>query len=110
MLELETYVVAAKTITLVCGGLVTWFAFRAYRRTGSPALRALTAGLGLVTAGALVAGVLDRVIGVDLAVGVGVQSTFTAIGFAVLAYSLYVEEPRESPHDVPEPLPRSQRD
>lgn len=86
---IETFVVATNTITLVCGGLVTLLAARAYRRTGSPALGALAAGLGFVTVGALVAGALHQLVGLDLATGVSVQSTFTATGFAIMAYSLY---------------------
>lgn len=85
----ELLIVASKTVTLLCGGLVTGLTYRAYARTGSPALRALTSGLGLVTFGALVAGALDRVVGLPLETGVAVQSTFTALGFVVVAYSLY---------------------
>lgn len=86
---LETLVVAMNTVTLVCGGTVTLLAGRAYRRTESQALGALAVGLGFVTVGALVAGVLHQLVGLDFGTGVTVQSTFTAVGFAVLAYSLY---------------------
>lgn len=88
-LGFEPVVTGANTVTLVCGGLVTLFAARAYRRTGSQSLAALSVGLGLVTVGALVAGALHQLFGVSFRTGVGVQSTFTAVGFAVLAYSLY---------------------
>ncbi|QCC52682.1 DUF7521 family protein [Halapricum salinum] len=86
---LETYVIVTNTVTLLCGGTVTLLARRAYHRTQSPALGALTAGLGLVTAGALLAGGLHQFLGIGFATSVGVQSTFTAVGFAILAYSLY---------------------
>jgi len=46
MLELGTYVIATKVVTILAGGFVTLLAYRAYTRTGSPSLRALTAGLG----------------------------------------------------------------
>lgn len=85
----ETFVIATNTVTLVCGGLVTYLAARAYRRTGSPALGALALGLGFVTIGALVAGLLHQLVGLDFETGVSVQSAFTAVGFAILAYSLY---------------------
>lgn len=85
-----TSVVAAlNTITLVCGGLVTYLSLRAYRRTRSPSLRALSIGLGFVTVGTLVAGVLHQLFLVALSTGIVVQSGFTAFGFAVLAYSLF---------------------
>lgn len=85
----ETFVIVMNTVTLVCGGLVTLLAARAYRRTRSPALGALAVGLGFVTVGALIAGALHQLVGLDFATGVTVQSGATAVGFAILAYSLY---------------------
>lgn len=84
--------VAAKTATLVFGGIITVLAVRAYRRTGSPALRALALGIGLLTAGALVGGALHQLLGLSLEIGVLVQSCFTAVGFGVLTYSLYTDD------------------
>ncbi|MFW6017950.1 MAG: DUF7521 family protein [Halapricum sp.] len=86
---LEAFVVAMNSVTLVCGGLVTLYAVRAYRRTHARALGSLAVGLAFVTTGALLAGGLHQLTGLDFATGVGVQSAFTAVGFAVLAYSLY---------------------
>lgn len=90
-LPIEPFVVAMNTVTLLCGGFVTVLAVRAYRRTGSQSLGALALGLGFVTIGALVAGVLHQLFGVDFATGVTIQSFFTAIGFGVMAYSLYAK-------------------
>ena len=95
--SLQTVIVLTNTVTLACGGLVTLLAGRAYRRTGSPALRALAAGLGLVTVGSLTAGVLHQFLGTPFETSVAVQSVFTAVGFAVLAYSLYA---RWAPSDA----------
>lgn len=89
MFELATYVVASKVVTILAGGFVTLLAYRAYARTGSPALRALAVGLGLVTVGGFVAGAVHQLSGLDIVAGIAIQSTFTAVGFAVLAYSLY---------------------
>jgi uncharacterized membrane protein YeaQ/YmgE (transglycosylase-associated protein family) len=86
---IETFVVVTNSVTLICGGLVTLLAARAYRRTGATALGALAAGLGFITVGALVAGVLHQLFDVGFAAGVSVQSLFTAAGFAIMAYSLY---------------------
>lgn len=82
---------AAKLLTLVLGGLITLLALRAYRRTGARELRALAVGFGIVTLGAVLAGVIDVVLGARFQVSVLVQSVVTAIGFAVIAYSLYVD-------------------
>jgi hypothetical protein len=82
---------AAQTATLIFGGAITALALRAYRRTGSPALRALAVGIGLLTVGALLGGTLHQVAGVGLRTSVLVQSVATAVGFAVLTYSLYTD-------------------
>lgn len=89
MIGIEAYIIAAKVVTLAAGGFVTLLAVRAYARTGSPALGALAAGLGFVTAGAILGGAVHQFTGLGIAAGVAVQSTATAVGFGVLAYSLY---------------------
>jgi hypothetical protein len=85
-------ITALKTITLLIGATITFFSYRAYSRTGVPALRALTIGFGIVTLGSLLAGVVDRFI-VELGreSAIVVESLLTAIGFAVILYSLYVD-------------------
>ncbi|ELZ26597.1 hypothetical protein C474_19399 [Halogeometricum pallidum JCM 14848] len=88
---LATALIAVQTAILVLGGLITYFSFKAYRRTGESSLRALTLGFGIITFGATVAGVLDVVFGLDLVVGVLVDSLLTLLGFAIITYSLYVE-------------------
>ncbi len=86
---IETAIVVTKTVTLLLGGLITYLAFKAYRRTGSPSLRALTIGFGIVTVGSLLAGVIDVVLSLGFRVGLLVQSLLVAVGFAVIVYSLY---------------------
>ncbi|WP_276273896.1 DUF7521 family protein [Haloarcula litorea] len=88
--------VAAKTVTLLCGVVLTWLTYKAYRRTGSPAMRALWVGIGFVTAGAMLAGGVHQLLGLPVALSSTVQSLFTATGFAVLTYSLYTEQPAPS--------------
>lgn len=84
----QLLVVAANTVTLLAGGYVTILAFRAHRRTASPSLRALTLGLGCITAGTLVGGLVHQTGVASLLVGVTVQSVSTALGFVILAWSL----------------------
>ncbi|KTG18794.1 DUF7521 family protein [Haloferax profundi] len=86
-----TFIIVVKTGILVLGGLITYFSYKAYRRTRSPSLRALAIGFGVVTSGALLAGAFDVLLAVDLATGVLIDSILTLIGFAVITYSLYVE-------------------
>ncbi|WP_425607558.1 DUF7521 family protein [Natrinema zhouii] len=84
-------IIAANVVTLLFGGAIVYLAHRAYARTGSTALRALAAGLGLVTLGTFAGGIAHQLLDVSLLNGIAVQSAFTALGFVILAYSLYAE-------------------
>ena len=88
--DLSFVIVVANTVTLLFGTFVTALAFRAYRRTGSKSLRLLGLGLGLVTFGTLVGGLLHQVTSASLLASIAVYSVFTAVGFVTLSYSLYV--------------------
>jgi len=87
-------IVVSKTLILILGGLITYYSYQAYRRTGTPAHKWLTVGFGVVTVGAILGGVLDLVVGniygEDLIVtSVFVSSSLTAVGLGVILYSLY---------------------
>jgi glycerol uptake facilitator-like aquaporin len=84
-------ITAAKTLTVVFGGLITLLALRAYRRTGAHELRALAVGFGIVTIGAVLAGVTDVFLNVGFETSVLVESVVTVIGFGIITYSLYAE-------------------
>ena len=84
-------IIALKTLTLLLGALITYLSYKAYRRTGTPALRALSIGFGFVTLGTLLAGVLDQLLQFGIQVGRLVESALVAVGFAVIIYSLYTE-------------------
>ncbi|WP_096389190.1 DUF7521 family protein [Halopenitus persicus] len=84
-------IIAAKTAILLLGGSITYYAGRAYRRTGDPSLRALSIGFGLVTVGALLGGISHQVLALELAIGIAINSVLTAFGFGVIVYSLYIE-------------------
>lgn len=91
MTHVTTIVVAFKTLTLVLGGLITYFAYQAYSRTNSKSLRSLTIGFGFVTIGALLAGAVDQLMNVDQSWALAAESALTTVGFAVIVYSLYSE-------------------
>jgi O-antigen/teichoic acid export membrane protein len=82
-------IVALKTVTLFLGCLITYLSYKAYRRTGAPPLRYLSVGFGIVTLGALLAGVVDQVLQAGFALGQLVESALVALGFAIIVYSLY---------------------
>ncbi|WP_436927068.1 DUF7521 family protein [Halosimplex amylolyticum] len=95
MFDITFALALTKATTLLFGTILTGLAWRAYRRTSDPALRALALGIGLVTVGAILGGTLHRVVRVHLPVAATVQSAFTAGGFAVLTYSLYAGDETE---------------
>lgn len=100
---LQLAIVAANTVTLVVGGTVTLLAYRAHRRTGSSSLRALTVGLGSITAGTLLGGALHQSGLAPLLVGVTVQSVFIALGFLLLGWSLLRREEPDAGGRLPAP-------
>lgn len=91
MTMITTTLVALKAITLVFGGLITLFAYNAYRRTAATPLGALALGFGAVTLGALLAGTAHQAIGVEVEIALLVESVLVAVGFGIILYSLYVD-------------------
>jgi hypothetical protein len=89
MNETIALVVVAQTIILACSGLITFLTYRAYRRTGSPGLRALTMGMGFVALGALLGGGLYQVGRASFDASISIETIFTALGLLVVTYSIY---------------------
>jgi uncharacterized membrane protein len=92
MADIATIVVFAKAVVLPLGVGITFFAYRAYRRTGAAAMRSFALGFAVLTLGSVLGGGLDQLVGVGLDVGLLVNSLFTAVGFVILARSLYVTD------------------
>lgn len=91
MSHLDIALMAVKSGTLLLGSLITLLSLKAYRRTGAASLRALGIGFGLVTVGALLAGVGHQFTSLSLTHSVVIESGLTFVGFAVIVYSLYAE-------------------
>ncbi|MDS0296870.1 DUF7521 family protein [Halogeometricum luteum] len=85
-------ILVIKTLILVLGSGITFIAYKAHRRTGAPALRALSVGFGIITLGALLAGVAHQLLGVELQTGVLINSLLVAVGLAIIMYSLYIQK------------------
>jgi len=94
MFDIVTAVVFAKAIVLPLGVGITFFAYRAYRRSGAPAMRSFAVGFAVVTLGSVFGGGLDQLAGITLEVGLLADSLLTAVGFVILARSLYVTDSR----------------
>lgn len=84
-------IIVTKTIILLLGGLITYLSYKAHRRTRPAALRALAIGFGIITLGALFAGIAHQFLDVELIIGIFINSILTMLGFVIITYSLYVE-------------------
>ena len=82
------YLDLAQALILVFGGVVVYYASRAYRKTKSQAMLLLAFGFAFVALGALAAGLLYNIGTVDLSTVITLQSYAQAIGFLIIVYSL----------------------
>ncbi len=89
--EVQLLLAMVKTLILVVGGIVTYLAYKAYRRTGDRSLQLLSVGFGLIVVGVLLAGFTFELLGVDLGLGVLIESLFVLSGLSIIAYSLRVK-------------------
>lgn len=88
--DISPIVIGFKTVTLLLGGLITYFAAKAAVKSGSRALSYLAVGFGTVTSGSLLAGVADQLFGIQTESALVFEQGLTTAGFAIIAYSLYV--------------------
>ena len=89
---IATLFAVGQVSSLGFGAAITYYAARAYWRSGSPAIRSLAVGFGCLTLGALAAVVLFIAAAGDLLLAAGVQSLFAAVGLGFLTYALYVRD------------------
>jgi drug/metabolite transporter (DMT)-like permease len=93
ILQVTSLIIGFKTLALVLGGLITYLAFKAYRKTGARSLGALSLGFGIITAGTFLAGVVNQVFGASFQTSQLIESALIAVGFLVIVYSLYMTQP-----------------
>jgi len=82
------YLDIAQTLILITGGVVVYYAFRAFGRTKSQAMLLLAIGFACVAVGAVAAGVIYNANTSDLSTPITVQAYSQAVGFLVIVYSL----------------------
>lgn len=82
------YLDIAQALILVFGGVVVYYAGRAYGKTRSHAMLLLSFGFAFVTLGALAAGFLYNFGTVDLGTVITIQAYSQAVGFFIIVYSL----------------------
>ena len=89
LFHLPTVITALKTETLVLGLMITYFSYKAYRRTGARPLGLLAFGFALVTLGSMLAGVFDLGLSLQREYAIIAETGLMALGFGVIVYSLY---------------------
>jgi len=82
------YLDIAQTLILIFGGVVVYYASKAYGRTKSQAMLLLAVGFACVAVGAVAAGIIYNLNTGDLSTPITVQAYTQAIGFLVIVYSL----------------------
>lgn len=82
-------IIIVKTLILISGGVVTYFAYKAYRRTGQRSIGLLSLGFAFITVGLLLAGLFTQVLAFPLRVSILIESSLVLIGMLIIAYSLY---------------------
>jgi heme/copper-type cytochrome/quinol oxidase subunit 3 len=87
---IQLAIAIVKTLILVIGGVVTYLAFSAYRRTYDRSLGFLAVGFALIVVGVLLAGVTFELLNVTLGVGILIESLFVLLGLSIIALSLRV--------------------
>jgi heme/copper-type cytochrome/quinol oxidase subunit 3 len=88
--EVQLAIAIVKTFILLVGGVVTYLAFSAYRRTEDRSLGLLATGFGLIVVGVLLAGLTFELLSSSLGVGILIESLFVLSGLSIIAYSLRV--------------------
>ncbi|MDZ7849920.1 MAG: hypothetical protein U5K70_03595 [Halodesulfurarchaeum sp.] len=91
MSEITGLIVVLKTFTVVLGGLITYFAYRAYRRTEARPLRWLSIGFAIITLGTLFGGMVDQLLVTTREWAIVMESSLAVVGFGIILYSLYAE-------------------
>ena len=77
-----------QALILVFGGIVVFYALRAFGRTKSQAMFLLGLGFAFVTVGSVTAGLMYNFFTTDLTTVVTIEASFQAIGFFVIVLSL----------------------
>jgi|APHM01.1.fsa_nt_gi hypothetical protein len=91
MTEITGLILVLKSLTVVLGGLITYFAYRAYRRTNARPLRCLSIGFATITVGSMLGGIIDQMLNLTREWAIVMESLLAVVGFAVILYSLYIE-------------------
>lgn len=83
------YAAIAKAAVLFAGLVIVYYTARAAHRTGDEGLWLLTIGIFLTGVGLFFAGWLPPLLGIDANLGMALTSTGSAVGLAIVIYSMF---------------------
>ncbi len=86
----EIIVHVLKGLVLVVGGIITYYAYRAYLLQKDRSLFYLTIGFGLITVGAILGGITIVLTNRDFLTALLIDASFTLSGLTLILYSLHV--------------------
>jgi len=88
--------VIAKLVTVGLGLLITYQAYKGYRRYGSEPMLYVAIGFLFISVGSVIEGVLFDVVGLSIFLSGTIQTAIVAIGMLVILYSLYGQIPQQA--------------
>lgn len=81
-------VLITRFLSLFLGAAIVVIAYKAYARSKAPSMLFLSLGLGFITLGTFVEGILFQFAGLGLNATHAVESLLNVIGFVLMLYSL----------------------
>jgi hypothetical protein len=92
MTQMVWLLASVKLVILLLGGWIAFVAYRTYLQTDSQSFRVLAFGFGMITVGGVVSGFAHQILGVAFQTEALIDGTITAVGFAIIALSLYLKQ------------------
>lgn len=81
--------VAAKLVTMSLGLLISYQAYRGYRRNDSTPMLHIAVGFLFISVGAIIQGLLFEFVGLDIFDAGAIQTALVAVGMLFVLYSIY---------------------
>ncbi len=88
-IDLVWYITAIEVFSLAVAFVLSWFAYRSYRKSRAAGFLLAAVGFAVLGAASLVEGFLYEVMGLPLDEAHAFRSILTATGLVVMLYSIY---------------------
>ncbi len=88
-MSIHLAIIAIRLIVVLLGALIVYLALKSYRKNNSSAMLLLGIGFGIITASAVLEGILFEFFGFNLLDTHLIESIGIALGFIVIIYSIF---------------------